>query len=330
MEIRDDLPADVWDDYAQRGSHYHRYGWGQVLARALGHRVLYLAAVEGERVVWILPLAVVSSRALGTFALSLPTVNYGGVVADSPEAARALAEAGLTWAREQGARWVLLRQAEPAATGWPEAVSRETLLLELPADPWAALDPKVRNQVRKAEKCGVEVGESRPERFQPVFARCLRDLGTPAYGVEYFREVAAWFPEQVGWHEVRRGGRVIGGAVSIRQGGRWEVPWACSLRSERANCPQMLLYWTLIAQAAKEGAQVFDFGRSPHDSGPYRFKQQWGAHPHPLPWQYWSREGRAPETGAESPRYRLATRAWRLLPMAVAGRLGPVVARWLP
>lgn len=329
IQIITNLPADIWDEYARAGSHYHRWGWGEVLAGALGHRVRRFAAMEGDRVTGILPLAVVRSPAWGTFAVSLPTVNYGGVLADNAAAAQALAEAGLAWARQEGAKWVLLRQAAPAATGWPEAVSRHTLVLPLAADPWRGLDHKVRNQVRKAEKSGVEVSPGTPAGFHRVFTECMRDLGTPAYGLAYFKAIADSFAD-ARFHQVTQGQAVIGGAVTLTHGGVVETPWACSLRSARAACPQMLLYWRLIEEAAAAGRAEFDFGRSPLESGTYRFKLQWGAQPRPLPWQYWSADGRPVESGADNPRFELARSAWQRLPLPVARRLGPVVARWLP
>jgi hypothetical protein len=79
----------------------------------------------------------------------------------------------------------------------------------------------------------------------------------------------------------------------------------------------------------------FDFGRSTVDSGPYRFKKQWGAQPVPLHWTQWSRKTtdvtaqktRPPESGGLM---RRATEVWSRLPLAVANRLGPLISPQLP
>ncbi len=58
---------------------------------------------------------------------------------------------------------------------------------------WDRIDRKARNQVRKAEKSGLTVtrggAELLPE-FYTVFARNMRDLGTPVYARRLFDEVA--------------------------------------------------------------------------------------------------------------------------------------------
>ena len=55
--------------------------------------------------------------------------------------------------------------------------------------------------------------------------------------------------------------------------------------------PNMLLYWSVLEFACRQGFRVFDFGRSSPDSGTFKFKAQWGAAPVPLYWHYWVRNG---------------------------------------
>ena len=50
---------------------------------------------------------------------------------------------------------------------------------------WTDFDPKVRNQIRKGEKAGLAVHWGSRElldEFYAVFARNMRDLGTPVFG----------------------------------------------------------------------------------------------------------------------------------------------------
>jgi hypothetical protein len=67
--------------------------------------------------------------------------------------------------------------------------------LSLPSDAdmlWQGLDRKVRNLVRKAEKAGCVAESGGVEllpAFYAVFARNMRDLGTPVYGARLFTEV---------------------------------------------------------------------------------------------------------------------------------------------
>ncbi|HEY7699942.1 MAG TPA: peptidoglycan bridge formation protein FemAB, partial [Vicinamibacteria bacterium] len=54
----------------------------------------------------------------------------------------------------------------------------------------------------------------------------------------------------------------------------------------------------------------------------------WGFEPEPLPYQY--RLVKAPEVpnvSPTNPKYRMMIEAWRRLPLCVANRLGPFLAR---
>jgi hypothetical protein len=91
------------------------------------------------------------------------------------------------------------------------------------------------------------------------------------------------------------------------------------------------MYWDVMCHAAAHGYRVFDFGRSREGTGSYHFKRHWGFEPVPLPYQYVVREGDAlPDLSPSNPRFVLAVRVWRRLPLAVTNVLGPFLTRYLP
>jgi hypothetical protein len=78
------------------------------------------------------------------------------------------------------------------------------------------------------------------------------------------------------------------------------------------------------------GCDRFDFGRSKTDSGAYHFKRNWGFVPQPLAYAQWSADGVAPrDVNPLSPRYRAKIALWQKLPLAIANRLGPLIAAGL-
>ena len=89
--------GSAWDRYVlnhSMGSGYQLMGWRRVVERAFGHRTFYLMARdEHEQVRGVLPLVLLSSRLFGRFLVSMPFVNYGGVLTDNFEAQRALLDA---------------------------------------------------------------------------------------------------------------------------------------------------------------------------------------------------------------------------------------------
>jgi hypothetical protein len=76
---------------------------------------------------------------------------------------------------------------------------------------------------------------------------------------------------------------------------------------------------------------VFDFGRSTPDDGTYHFKEQWGARPEQLWWEY-SLQPHAtlPTTDRHSAKLQATIEAWKRLPVALANFLGPRIARSVP
>jgi hypothetical protein len=159
----------------------------------------------------------------------------------------------------------------------------------------------------------------------------MRDLGTPVYSRKLFAEILACEPQNARLHVVRLSSRPIAVALSYVYGTTMEVPSASSLREHRALCPNHLLYWTMIQQAAADGLTCFDFGRSTPGDGTYHFKEQWGAIAEPLHWEYRVTDGSEPPTDdRQSSRYQSRIEVWRRLPLPVTTLLGPRIARCVP
>jgi lipid II:glycine glycyltransferase (peptidoglycan interpeptide bridge formation enzyme) len=138
------------------------------------------------------------------------------------------------------------------------------------------------------------------------------------------------FPDRARVVVVRLTGQPVAAAVTWRWRDRVEVPWASSLREFNAMAPNNLLYWTILQRAIGGGAMQLDFGRSTPNEGTFHFKRQWGAEPEPLTWEYDVIRGEMPDQSPKNPKFDLAIRAWRCLPVAVAGVLGPRIVRSIP
>jgi FemAB-related protein (PEP-CTERM system-associated) len=329
----------AWDGYVDRApgaSGYHLWRWRELFSGVFGHTPIYLAASRGGAIVGVLPLVRFDSRIFGRALVSLPFLNYGGVVADDREAAEALVGAAGALRTRLHARHVELRHRARQFEALAPRHHKVTMLLPLPGSPdalWSALDRKVRNQVRKAEKHALTVsvgGVAEVGAFYGVFAENMRDLGTPVYGRHVFAAIATLFPERTRLFVVRHEGRPVAASFTWRWRDTVEVPWASSLRAASAMAPNMLLYWAMLKDAVESGAAVFDFGRSTPDEGTFHFKKQWGAAADPLCWEYDLGGGALPDHGPRNPKFQLAIAAWRKLPLAVANRLGPLVASHLP
>ncbi|WP_447977180.1 FemAB family XrtA/PEP-CTERM system-associated protein [Candidatus Nitrospira bockiana] len=329
----------AWNAYVSahpRATFYHRFEWLGLIARVFGHRVFPVAATAHGHIVGVLPLVLMDSRLFGRFMVSLPFVNYGGVLGDSEEIERRLWEHGVALAMRHKAGHLEARHLAPHGFVPQGKQHKVTMVLSLAPSveaQWKGFDGKLRNQVRKAELAGLSVtigGASEVGAFYEVFARNMRDLGTPVYPRRLFETVVQTFPDAFRVCTVRHGRQVVAAALALAHRGTLEVPWAASRRDALSRCPNQRLYWELIQHAIKAGYTRFDFGRSTPGSGPYKFKQQWGAEEVPLYWEYWTADGVLPDLQPHNPRYALAVRLWKRLPLALANRLGPAIVRNIP
>ena len=330
----------AWEAYAGKApgaSGYHGLAWLRIIGEAFGHPVYPLAAYAGDRITGILPLVLVAGPLFGRFLVSLPFVNYGGLLADDAESAAALLEEARVLMMRLRARSVELRHTGEPRLELPALGHKASLVLSLPGDPdllWNGLKDKVRNQVRKARKNGLETVEGHAELlddFYRVFCVNMRALGTPVYGRIFFERILARLPEATRVLAVRQNGRCLAAGMLYRHRDRLEMPWASSLPESRPLCANVLLYWQALRRACQSGCRTFDFGRSSPDSGPWRFKRQWGAEPLPLSWEYLLAPGMAPpDLNTRNPRFQAAISLWKRLPLAVANTLGPRIVRCIP
>lgn len=332
-----DTPPAGWDDMvrsAPDASFCHLSGWQDVLEGTMGVEYLFLTAEEKEGLIGGLPLARMRRLPTGRALVSVPYLNYGGPA--GPDAARsALVERARHVAREAGDRRIEIRSRGPVACDLPAGREKVTVVLDLPDQPDAlfedAFKAKLRSQIRRPMKEGMETrfGPEQMAPFYAVFARVMRDLGTPVLPLRFFDTIRTTFPDLVEFGVVYLDDTPVAGGCGFHWRDEFEMTWASALWEYNRLAPNMLLYWAFMERCIELGRHRFNFGRCTPGGGTHRFKTQWGeARDEPLHWLQWPAEVEAPD--ADSGPYDLATRVWRRLPMPVANRLGPMVARRLP
>jgi len=333
----DGSPAE-WDAFvrSQRGwTHFHLYGWRDVMRTALRHETIYLAAWHGVALTGVLPLVRVRSALFGHYLVSMPFLNYGGPLG-GPAAVQALAAEAIRLSVTSGARLLELRSALELPINLPVSHRKVTVVLDLPADGDALMksfSAKLRSQVRRPEKEGVRYafGPDQVAPFFAVFSRHMRDLGTPTQGRHLFETIAHNFPMDARFGCAWLGDRPIAAGAGFRWGGEFEMTWASALSEFNHTSANMGLYRAFMEQAITEGCTRFNFGRCTPGSGTHRYKLQWGGRDEPL-WWYQHTPGGAP-TATPSPdqgAFSWGPRIWKRLPLAVATALGPQIVRLIP
>src|ERR1039457_1924524 len=317
---------------------YHQFCWKGIIEKSFGHDCYYLAAVDDASVFQgILPLVHMNSKVFGNFLVSVPFVNYGGLLSGNIVAADHLLREAERIRSEIRADHVELRHLGHFYDGLPTKRHKVTMILDLADEvesQWKGFNAKLPNQIRKPEKSGLSAIAGNAELlddFYDVFARNMRDLGTPVYSKHFFRNFLAEFPDETKIIAVKSGTKTIAAGIAYWFRDTIEVPWASSIRDYKQLCPNNMLYWEAIKFAIDHGFSNFDFGRSTPDEGTYKFKEQWGARPVQLHWQYLLQPGKAmPEISPNNPKYEMAIAIWQKLPVALTRIIGPRIVRNIP
>ena len=329
--------AGEWNAFASGqpgGTHCHRHEWLGVMNAAFGHETMALAVRDGDGALsGILPLIRVRSLLFGHYLVSLPYLNDGGPLG-SDFAVTALAAEAVRLADESKVKLLELRARDALPLDLRLSQRKITVLLDLEPDPEKVLKrlpAKLRSQVRRPAREGVEVrfGADQILPFYEVFARHMRDLGTPVMPRRFFQQIASHFGDDAWFAAAWLNGRPIAGGAGLRFGREFEITWASSLREFNPVSPNMALYWAFLERASTQGCGVFNFGRCTVDSGTHRFKKQWGGRDVAL---HWYQHGPASVTPSpdQGGVMSLGPRLWRHLPLAVATALGPQIVRGIP
>lgn len=305
------------------------------MERVFGHECIYLEARDDTaRLAGVLPLVRVRSVLFGHYLVSMPFLNYGGPLGDDA-AVRALAAHAARLAGAGGVRLLEMRSARELPLDLPVSHRKITVLLDLPGSTealWKQLDAKVRSQVRRPQKEGIAMrfGPDQVGPFFDVFARHMRDLGTPTQPRLLFSTIAELFGDHVWFGCAYHAEQPVACGCGFRWGNEFEMTWASSLNAYNRVAPNMLLYWSFMERAIHEGVRVFNFGRCSPGAGTHRFKRQWGSRDEPLWWYDLASRNGATTPSPNDSGYSWGPRLWKHLPERVATALGPRIVRYIP
>ena len=337
VQVRELEPADFprWDDFVSScpgASFFHRAGWKSVIERAFGHRASFLYAEAGGRIEGVLPLAEVSSILFGHALVSLPFCVYGGVAAGSERARRALDVAAVGLAEELRVDHLEYRSLVSRHPQWEHSDLYVTFRKAIDPDVDKNLQEiprKQRAMVRKGIKAGLKSElDHGVERFFAAYSQSVHRLGTPVFSNRYFQILREVFGPDCEVLTVTVQGGLVASVMSFYFRDEVLPYYGGGTEQAREVAGNDFMYWELMRRACERGLRVYDFGRSKRGTGSFDFKKNWGFEPQPLQYEYRLVKGkRIPEVNPLNPKYRLAIKVWQRLPLSIANRIGPLIAR---
>ena len=327
-----------WDAFVMASpdaTFFHRAAWRDVIDQAFGHRTLFLYAERDGRIVGVLPLARQKSVLFGDALISLPFCVYGGVVAVDRAAADALLDAAEARAHDMGVGHLECRNLQRQREAWSTTELYVTFRKEIARDPEAnmlAIPRKQRAMVRKGIKADLKsTCDDDVDRFFALYADNVHRHGTPAQSQNYFRLLKRAFGSDCRVLTVTTpSGEAVSSVLTFHFRNEVLPYYAGDALSSRETAANDFKYWELMRRSGEDGCTLFDYGRSKVGTGPYDFKRNWGFTPQPLAYEYkLVRAPRVPENNPLNPKYRAFIALWKRMPLALANRVGPMIARSL-
>ena len=322
------------------GTVFHQPRWLQAVAEGTGNRALALVCERrGDLRAW-LPLTEVHSPIFGRLLASSGFAVGGGVLALDDSAAASVIVAAEELALRRSCPTIELRGgAMPQdREGWNvQDESHCGFVTQLAVDDEAqllAVPRKQRAEVRKGleKDLTIHVGAAREDRDAhfAVYAQSVRNLGTPVFPRSLFDAVLDRFGDQADILTVRHQGEPVASVLSLYDRGAVMPYWGGGTWDARRLRANDRMYYELMLHARRRGCTAFDFGRSKTDSGAYFFKKNWGFEPEPLTYASWTAPGAEQrDANPNSAKHALQIAVWQRLPLSIANRLGPVIARGL-
>jgi len=331
----------VWEDFIARqpsAVFFQRPAWGRAVEIGTRQAVHPLGAWRGRELVGVLPLVHVKSRLFGDALVSAGFAVVGGIAAQDDEASQALADAAAELGRTLKVGHIELRHEKPIRLAAPWVLRpgpfcgflRE--ISHLDETNLKAIPRKKRADLRKAlndPRLRVETDVD-AKTLHAIYARSVRDLGTPVFPRRLFLEAKKGFGEAAEISAVVGPNGPVAAVMTFYFKDRVMPYFGGALPEARAFHAYDLLYWEVMRRAAMRGCHVFDFGRSKRGTGSFDYKTYWGFEPEPLGYQYLPLQGdRIPEINPLNPKYQLMISAWKRLPLPAANLLGPLISRQL-
>ncbi|NHK26947.1 FemAB family PEP-CTERM system-associated protein [Parvularcula flava] len=342
--VRRAQPSDAraWNDYVLAHPHssfFHRFEWGKVIGQTYGHEAVFLIANAPDgNINGILPLIHVRSPLFGRALISTAFTVGGGVLADDAAAEASLMAAAERLGQERGVDYVELRGGAAAPDWQTKDATYAGFVKDIPADPeenLSAIPRKKRADVRKGIKAA-EVGDLAVDRagdidtFYALYAESVRNLGTPVLSKHLITNLAAAFGADMDVSVVLASGTPVAGLVSFYHKGTVMPYYGGASPAARSLHAYDYMYWSQMRHAAERGCTSFDFGRSKTGTGAYDYKRYWGFDPQPLAYHYYLvKADEMPDINPNNPKFRLLTNVWSRMPLFMANRLGPLIARQL-
>lgn len=329
------VPGDAaWDDYVRshpNGTAFHESAWTRAVLAAYRHPAELLTARDGARITGVLPLFHVKSFLFGSRLVSTAFGIYGGILADDPATAAALAQAARDLAADRKAKYVELKSREVALPQLP--VKDLYFTFRIPIAPTfdatlKGLNKKMRQDLRRLDG-GREftfVEDLDVPTFYQLYLHTLRFHGTPPFPLRWFEALVKGFGDRIRILGARHGDTWVGASMLLVDRDSLMPLYTGVPRQYYRLRTIPALHARELRMCEERKLAFLDLGRSKKGTGAFDAKTHWGIEPTPLGYQYLMAPGMAlPNLSPTNPKFQPLIAMWKRLPIGATRILGPTL-----
>lgn len=317
---------------------FHLPEWSSAIVSGCRQPAHYLIAERLGTLVGVLPLSEVHSPFFGRALVSSGFAVEGGILAESDRAALALEHAAWSLAQRLSCSTLELRGGNVLGAGWQaDADSYLYFARELAQDDTAELNAIPRRQRAEIRRSftfdlSVTTGSAPADRAAHfrVYSESVRNLGSPVFPRALFDAALDMFGDRADILTVWKDGEPVASTLSLYWRGAMYAYWGGGTKAARTWRANDRMYFAMMRHGFARGCTRFDLGRSKVGTGAAAFKKNMGFPARPLVYFKQTADGTAPrEINPLDPKFSPGIALWKRLPLPVANRLGPIIARGL-
>lgn len=282
-----------------------------------------------------MPLVEVKSRLFGHALVSTPFCVYGGALADNQEIKTKLEAKACLLAEQLNVDYLELRYKNAQETnlllkqahttfGWEVPEGDDAILAQVKKKQRAVLRHSFKNEL-SAEY------QNDTDSFYQILSQSYRNLGTPIFSKSFFDDLMTEFADTADILLIKDKTGSASTAVINFYFKEQVLPYYGGGTAEsRFHKSADFMYYQVMCDARRKGYTWFDFGRSKNDSGPFKYKKNWGMEAQPLHYYYHLVKAKnLPNLSPNNPKYKLFISLWQKLPLWLSQKLGPLLSKSL-
>lgn len=325
----------VEDDDADLCQHY---AWGSIFGETFGLDSLLIVHRTEGRIDGGVPLILFDQRITGRAMISMPFLNYGGVLGRTEAVRQSIIDTCREISTAAGADYLELRHSGRSIGKAADRTvqNRVTFRLDInrrAEDIFREFRKQLRTRLRRSANQGIEYyqGRERLDDFYHLFAIAMAEHGTPVMPRRFFASVLKYLGDYAEMMIAYKDRRPIGGKLVLKFKNRATMTWGCYPNRYKDFLANYYLTWELIQQLAQGEIRTLDFGRSPREGGGYIYKSNWGGEELPIHVDYLAPSvDKIPYLKPDNVKFRTAVSIWKKLPLSLTKLIGPRLARYFP